>query len=100
MLFQLYNHISVTVTGDFMPDQKTIQEIICELCRQFYALGWATGTGGGICVRNGEKLWVAPSGVQKERVQPEDLFAVDFEGQVIHRPANEKLKPSECTSLF
>jgi len=83
-----------------MPEEKTIQEIICELCRQFYALGWATGTGGGICVRDGEKLWVAPSGVQKERVQPEDLFAVDFEGQVIHRPANEKLKPSECTSLF
>jgi methylthioribulose-1-phosphate dehydratase len=83
-----------------MSQENSIQEIICELCRQFYALGWATGTGGGICVRDGEKLWVAPSGVQKERIQPEDLFAVDFEGQVIQRPANEKLKPSECTSLF
>jgi methylthioribulose-1-phosphate dehydratase len=83
-----------------MANESSIQEIICELCRQFYTLGWATGTGGGICVRDGEKLWVAPSGVQKERIKPEDLFAVDFDGHVIHRPANEKLKPSECTSLF
>ncbi|HZS46962.1 MAG TPA: methylthioribulose 1-phosphate dehydratase [Blastocatellia bacterium] len=83
-----------------MTYQQTIQEIICELCRQFYMLGWASGTGGGICVRDGDKLWVAPSGVQKERIQPEDLFAVDFDGNVIHRPDNEKLKPSECTSLF
>jgi methylthioribulose-1-phosphate dehydratase len=83
-----------------MTDRDSIQEIICDLCRQFYTLGWATGTGGGICVRDGNKLWVAPSGVQKERIQPEDLFAVDFDGQIIQRPVNEKLKPSECTSLF
>src|SRR5215813_9628888 len=83
-----------------MANEQTIQEIICELCRQFYHLGWASGTGGGICVRDGEKLWVAPSGVQKERIQPDDLFAIDLNGEVIHRPSNPKLKSSECTSLF
>lgn len=27
--------------------------LIPELCRLFYKLGWVTGTGGGISIRNG-----------------------------------------------
>lgn len=27
--------------------------LIPELCRQFYNLGWVTGTGGGISIRKG-----------------------------------------------
>lgn len=27
--------------------------LIPELCRLFYQLGWVTGTGGGISIRNG-----------------------------------------------
>ena len=27
--------------------------LICDLCRNFYKLGWVTGTGGGISIRNG-----------------------------------------------
>ena len=27
--------------------------LIPELCRLFYNLGWVTGTGGGISIRNG-----------------------------------------------
>ena len=83
-----------------MSDQRAIQEIVCDLCQQFYTLGWATGTGGGICIRDGARLWVAPSGVQKERIQLQDLFAVSLDGEILLRAVNEKLKPSECTSLF
>lgn len=74
--------------------------LICELARQFYDLGWVTGTGGGICIREGERVIVAPSGVQKERMRPEQMFTISIDGTVLERPADPALRPSECTSLF
>jgi methylthioribulose-1-phosphate dehydratase len=74
--------------------------IICELARSFYTLGWATGTGGGICVRHGDRVIVAPSGVQKERLEPEQMFALALDGTIVSRPEDPQLRPSECSSLF
>lgn len=74
--------------------------LICELARSFYDLGWVSGTGGGICIREGERVFIAPSGVQKERMCPEEMFVVALDGTVIERPANEALRPSECSALF
>jgi len=36
--------------------QESIPELICELCRQFYDLGWVSGTGGGISIRGAEGI--------------------------------------------
>ena len=77
------------------------RQIIVELCKQFYGLGWVSGTGGGISIREGERVFVAPSGVQKERLSPGDLFVVDYEtGDVLSAPADESLRLSACTPLF
>lgn len=76
------------------------RELIVELCRQFYHLGWFTGTGGGISIREGDRIYIAPSGVQKERIQPPDLFVIDREGTVIERPDDPNLRISACTPLF
>lgn len=75
--------------------------LIPELCKQFYTLGWVTGTGGGISIKDGEKIYIAPSGVQKERIQPDDLFVQDILGNDLQLPEPEKkLKKSQCTPLF
>lgn len=37
-----------------------------------------TGTGGGTSIRHGDHIYVAPSGVQKEMMQPTDMFVMDF----------------------
>jgi methylthioribulose-1-phosphate dehydratase len=74
--------------------------LIVDLCRQFYAQGWVSGTGGGISVRDGDTVYVAPSGVQKERLRPEDLFVTDLAGAVRERPADASLKVSACLPLF
>ena len=76
------------------------RHLIAELCRQFYHLGWCTGTGGGISIREGDAIYMAPSGVQKERIQPEDVFVLDLEGQVLERPEDARLKLTECSPLF
>ena len=74
--------------------------LICELGRSFYELGWVSGTGGGICIRTDDRVLIAPSGVQKERMEPEQLFALSLDGEVLSRPDDPALRPSECSSLF
>ncbi|KAF2345426.1 Class II aldolase/adducin N-terminal, partial [Trinorchestia longiramus] len=77
------------------------RELICELCRLFYTQGWVTGTGGGISIKNSAgDIFVAPSGVQKERIQASDLFKLNPEGDLITAPSDCALKRSQCTPLF
>lgn len=78
---------------------SSAKELICELCRLFYQQGWVSGTGGGISIREGDRVYMAPSGVQKERLQPEDLFELDRDGKVLKAPAGDS-KLSACAPLF
>lgn len=84
--------------------QDPIPELMCELCRQFYGLGWVSGTGGGISIRGAEGIYMAPSGVQKERLRPEDIYLLDErvldDAKVLCAPADASLKLSECRPLF
>jgi methylthioribulose-1-phosphate dehydratase len=75
------------------------KELVCELCRLFYRQGWVSGTGGGISIREGDRIVMAPSGVQKERLQPDDLFELDGAGQILKAPAGDA-KLSACAPLF
>jgi methylthioribulose-1-phosphate dehydratase len=76
------------------------RRVICELCSVFYEKGWVSGTGGGMSVRQGDHVYVAPSGVQKERIDPEDIFVMDMQGNCVQRPSADGLKISACTPLF
>lgn len=86
------------------PPHAAPAELVTELCRHFYGLGWASGTGGGISIREGDFIYMAPSGVQKERIAAEDVFVLDateLEEAVVVRPAQtHSLNMSECTPLF
>jgi methylthioribulose-1-phosphate dehydratase len=90
---------------------------VCELCRHMYQLGWASGTGGGFSLRQGDRIYVAPSGVPKESLAPEEIFVIDPAGRVLEAgvpsasgasglgcatPAagGGALKISACTPLF
>ncbi|KAF8349510.1 Methylthioribulose-1-phosphate dehydratase [Amanita rubescens] len=80
--------------------------LIPELCRSFYRLGWVTGTGGGICIRLNDKVYIAPSGVQKERIEPSHIFVLPYPqpsptaDRVFLRRPTLDLKESACTPLF
>ncbi len=84
-----------------MTEQET-RELLTELLRLFYAKGWVSGTGGGICgPADGGGLLLAPTGVHKERVRADEFFTVDpADGRVLSSPANASLRPSECNSIF
>ncbi|KAJ2157494.1 Methylthioribulose-1-phosphate dehydratase [Coemansia sp. RSA 552] len=81
-------------------DSQHPANLIPELCRQFYTLGWVTGTGGGISIREGTKVFIAPSGVQKERIEPADIFVLDLQTRAALRSPAPPIKPSACTPLF
>lgn len=84
-----------------MSDDET-RRLLVEQLRAFYGRGWVSGTGGGICGPSEDgNLLVAPTGVHKERVQPEDLFVISVaDTSVIRPPADVALRPSECSHIF
>lgn len=92
-------------------------DLICELCRVFYQNGWVTGTGGGISIRDVDEnpsiVYIAPSGVQKERLHPKEMFVVELPGKILRAPNDDtsrpfsddlpedyNYKPLACTPLF
>jgi methylthioribulose-1-phosphate dehydratase len=82
--------------------EKELRRLLCEFLRLFYEKGWVAGTGGGICSMTKEgTMLLAPTGVHKERVGPQDFFVVDRStGEVRRSPKNRSLRPSECNSIF
>ncbi len=84
-----------------MSDSETRRLLVQQL-RAFYGRGWVSGTGGGICgpAEDGNLL-VAPTGVHKELVEPDDLFVIAVsDTSVLQPPANGALRPSECSHIF
>eukprot|EP00605_Chrysophyceae_sp_TOSAG23-4_P000775 GSChrysophyteH1.ASY1.ANO1.864.1 assembled CDS len=84
------------------PSHNT-RELVCELCRKFFTAGWVTGTGGSISIRHGGRIYMTPSGVQKERISPDELFVLDVDNNVLASPTakpNFTPKLSDCSPLF
>jgi methylthioribulose-1-phosphate dehydratase len=64
-----------------------------------------SGTGGGISVRlrspNGDRVFMAPSGVQKEMIEPEWIYELDLDGEVKSGPDPRLgFSVSQCRPLF
>jgi methylthioribulose-1-phosphate dehydratase len=83
-------------------DEQATRELLVELLGLFYTKGWVSGTGGGICgPAEGGGLLLAPTGVHKERIRPDEFFTVDTrDGEILARPDNPALRPSECKTIF
>jgi methylthioribulose-1-phosphate dehydratase len=82
--------------------ERATRQLLVELLGVFYAKGWVSGTGGGICgPADGGGLLLAPTGVHKERVRADEFFTVDpADGQVRSTPSDPDLRPSECNQIF
>src|SRR5438034_6850459 len=85
-----------------MTTEDATRELLVELLGEFYRRGWVSGTGGGICgPADGGGLLLAPTGVHKERVRPDEFFTVDpADGRVLRSPDDASLRPSECHSIL
>ncbi|XP_045801332.1 probable bifunctional methylthioribulose-1-phosphate dehydratase/enolase-phosphatase E1 [Trifolium pratense] len=92
---------------------KETKALMAELCRHFYTLGWVSGTGGSISIKVHDDsipkpqqlILMSPSAVQKERMEPEDMYVLSDNGSVLSAPSPKPYphKPPKCTdcdSLF
>ncbi|CAN6443610.1 unnamed protein product [Victoria cruziana] len=92
---------------------KEAKGLVSELCRHFYTLGWVSGTGGSITVKvhddavpkDQQLIVMSPSGVQKERMVPEDMYVLSADGAFLSTPSpkpypHKPPKCSECAPLF
>ncbi|KAL0001964.1 hypothetical protein SO802_015745 [Lithocarpus litseifolius] len=86
-----------------------------ELCRHFYSLGWLSGTGGSFTLRvhhhhdavstPSHLIVMSPSGVQKERMVPEDMYVLSSDGFILTTPVFKSYthaapKCTDCAPLF
>ena len=46
-----------------MASVQEAKELICELCTTYYQQGWVSGTGGGMSIKSGDSIVMAPSGM-------------------------------------
>ena len=102
-----FSHRGQKIVEDLDSEARAVRSLIAQLCEQFYRFGWATGTGGGISIRVGGpdenrpwRVFVAPSGIQKEDMIGDDVFELDMDRNVVHPPRTPNLKQSACTPLW
>ena len=72
-------------SGPSEGEEGKLREELCEAMAAIHQRGWCDGTGGNFsCVLKREPLLLlmAPSGVDKGRVQPQELIVVDRDSQV------------------
>jgi methylthioribulose-1-phosphate dehydratase len=79
-----------------VPDTLAIEaESLCATARYCYARGWVPATSGNFSVRDGERILISPSGLDKGLMTPADLLQTDLYGKL----ADPAKKPSAETSL-
>lgn len=64
-------------------DEARLRELLVHTARQMLASGLVTGTSGNISARSpsAAQILVTPSGVDYDRLRPEDLVVVDLDGR-------------------
>ncbi|KAK9938072.1 hypothetical protein M0R45_014831 [Rubus argutus] len=110
------NGVKLGTTSQAYLESKPVSDtkvLISDLCRQFYNLGWVSGTGGSITIKVHDDsvpkpqqlVIMSPSGVQKERMLPEDMYVLSSNGSVLSSPSpkpypHKPPKCSDCGPLF
>jgi 3-dehydro-4-phosphotetronate decarboxylase len=70
---------------------SALQEL-CDIAASFYARGYAFGSTGNLSVRQGDEIWVTPTGRSLRNLTPSDLACIDASGRVLN--ANKPSKES------
>jgi methylthioribulose-1-phosphate dehydratase len=94
--------VTATIRQDRPLTDATTPELLSALLRDWHGRAWVSGTGGGICGPTEDgNLFLAPTGVHKELVTPEDFFVVSpTDGAIVREPETPGLRPSECNAIF
>ena len=67
--------------------------LLCEMCASFYQRGYAFGSTGNLSVREGDRIWVTPTGKSLRNLREEDLACIDPSGQPLNGAKASKESP-------
>ncbi len=87
-----------TLGARMVPDTDSLRpeaEALCATARWCYARGWVPATSGNFSVRDGGRMLISPSGLDKGVMTTADLLETDLDGRVIQ----SNRKPSAETAL-
>ena len=75
----------------------SVRQRIVDVAQRLRAQGLVVGTSGNVSARapGRNQCWITPSGVDYDRLEPNDLVLVDSDGHVRHG----RLKPSSDTAV-
>ncbi|MHA2369057.1 MAG: class II aldolase/adducin family protein [Candidatus Hodarchaeales archaeon] len=76
-----------------MPDQDSnIKSRLCNAMKELYSQGFLTDIGGNVSCRaaDEESIWISPSGIRKNQVNPEDLVKVSLDGATLEESEGKK----------
>jgi len=68
-------------------------EHLCEIAASFHARGYAFGSTGNLSLREGDRIWITPTGCSLRNVTPEMMAAIDLEGQPLNSAKASKEFP-------
>lgn len=74
-----------------MQSNDDLKAHMVDICRRMNASGINQGTAGNLSVRAGDGFLITPTSLPYERMGPEDIVEMDFEGTFsgLHRPSSE-----------
>ena len=76
-------------------EAKSEKELLCEAAHWCAARGWVPATSGNFSVRDGGRIFISRSGLDKGQMRTRDLLELDLEGNVLSGAG----KPSAETVL-
>jgi L-fuculose-phosphate aldolase len=75
-------------------DERSVREAMCEIGRRLWERGLIGAAEGNLSARLlDSSILCTPAGVDKGRLQPEDLLVIDFDGNPLP-PRGSELRPS------
>ncbi|XP_024018201.1 probable bifunctional methylthioribulose-1-phosphate dehydratase/enolase-phosphatase E1 2 isoform X2 [Morus notabilis] len=97
----------VLQNGAKVTDTKTLA---AELCCRIYSLGWFSVVGGSIAIKVHDEsvpkpaqlIIMSPIGVQKERMDAEDMYVLSSDGYILSTPSLNPYphKPLKCSDIL
>ncbi len=72
-------------------DEAALRREMVETCRRMNAAGLNQGTSGNLSVRHGDGLLITPTSLPYDRMEPEEIVGMGFDGRVVGagRPSSE-----------
>src|SRR4051812_14684867 len=66
---------------------------LCDMGASFYQRGYAFGSTGNLSIRDGDRIWISPTGRSLRDLRPEEFALVELDGAVRNHAKPSKEAP-------